>query len=53
MTVTRIETIPIRSAQDDRPLAESHPNLFLATIFGSALSGTAVSSASILWGSIK
>lgn len=38
-TVTKVETKPIKGIQDDRPLDESHPNMYRAYLGATASAG--------------
>lgn len=40
--VTKITTVPYRAVQDDRPLAESHPNMAIAVYLGQSFGGVIV-----------
>lgn len=44
-TVTKIELIPIKGIQDDRPLSDSHPNSYLIYVIGSSYGSFIVSGA--------
>jgi hypothetical protein len=37
--VTKIENIPYKDVQDDRPLSESHPNMAIAVTIGQSFGG--------------